>query len=123
MATKKKKPTTLKSLADIPTPKPKRAKQVEMPLKGDGVEPVTDDLLIQLGDEFVDIRDKKATLATELKATETKILDRMDELKIAVFRFSDQIVTAKTGARHVKIKTVKLDAAKPDDGDSLGEQQ
>jgi hypothetical protein len=116
MATKKKDKTKVvgKSLADIPAevaPKPKRPKQTEIPLKGEGVEGITDETLIALGDEFITIRDKKATLATELKETETKILDRMEKLKIQTFRFSDQLMSLKTGATHVKVKTIKVDDA------------
>lgn len=114
MTTKKKnKPKTVaKALADIPSepePKSKRPKQTEIPLKGEGVEAVTDEALIAMGDEFITIRDKKATLATELKQCEANILERMEKLKIQTFRFSDQLMSIKNGATHVKIKTIKVD--------------
>jgi hypothetical protein len=120
----KKKPKVLKDLKDIPSAT-KRPKQTDMPLKGEGVETVTDKQLIQLGDEFIDVRDNKAVLATKLKETETKILDRMDILGIKEFRFSDQIVTSKTGARHVKVKTVKVECEEPESSaePDLGEEQ
>lgn len=86
-----------------------RPKQNEMPLDGAGVEPVKDKKLIALGDQFIEIRDEKATLATKLTETEAKIIDRMGELGLKAFRFSDQIVTIKDGARHVRVKTVKVE--------------
>lgn len=97
-----------------------------MPLKGAGVEVVTDKKLIALGDTFIESRDAKAALATKMTETEAMILARMGELKLTVFRFGDQIVTAKTGSTHIKIKTVKVDGG--DDGgedgeNSLGEAQ
>lgn len=87
-----------------------RPKQNEMPLKGEGVEVTTDKKLIQLADQFVELRDKKADLATSITATEVKILDRMVELKIASFRFADQLVLLTTGKNHVKIKTVQVES-------------
>lgn len=130
----KKKTNTVKNLKDIPTetgaaaeppPQGKKAKvkQVEMPLKGEGVEIITDKKLIMFGDDFIDTRDEKAKLAEKLTGLEKNILERMDEIGVKVFRFSDQIVTAKVGARHVKIKTVKV-TGDSDSGDEnkLGEE-
>ena len=76
---------------------------------GAGVGITTDKKLISLGDKFVEVRDSKAELATELTGIETKIIDRMRELKLRNFRFSDQLVTIKPGAEHIKIKTVKVE--------------
>lgn len=102
-------------------PKPsKRPKQLEAPLTGPGVETMTDKKLIALGDEFIDLRDQKAVLATQLSDTEKNILARMDELGVQVFRFGDQEIKAKAGARHVKIKTVKVEGGEA--GDENGEQ-
>lgn len=86
-----------------------RPKQEEMPIEGAGVAPVKDKKLDGLCDDFIDTRDKKAALAEELTGIETKILDRMSELGVAVHRFSDQIATIKIGKKKIKIKTVKAD--------------
>lgn len=130
---KKKKPEVVKSLQDIATDEKgkittaeavnKRAKQEEMPLKGTGVEVVTDKKLIALGDTFIESRDAKAELATKMTETEAMILNRMDELKLKVFRFGDQIVTAKTGSTHIKIKTVKAEGQDGEGEGPLGEEQ
>lgn len=95
----------------------KRPKQDEIPLKGTGVEITTDKKLIELGDKFIDQRDEKATLTTELGKTETAILDRMAILGLERFRFGDQLAVLSTGRKHVKIKTVKNEGA-PTDGDT-----
>lgn len=115
MAKKKDKSKVVaKDLKDIPsepTSKPKRPKQTEIPLKGAGVESVSDKDLIAMGDKFIEIRDSKAMLATQLKETEVKILERMAILGIQTFRFGDQLLSQKTGVTHVKVKTIKVDDA------------
>lgn len=111
MATNKKtKPKTVgKGLASIPAPK--RPKTQELGLKGEGVEKKEDKQLTEWGDDFIDKRDAKATLVTELKALETKMLERMAVLGVTEYRFGDQILVQKKGATHVKIKAVKMDKA------------
>lgn len=88
-----------------------------MPIEGAGVAPVKDKKLDNLCDKFIEIRDSKATLAEELGTVEKNILARMEELKITVHRFGDQIANIKTGKNHVKIKTVKVDGDTGDDSD------
>lgn len=91
-----------------------RPKAQDLPgVEGEGVAPIKDKKLEQLGDEFIEIRDKKAELATELTGIETKILDRMREKGIEVFRFGDQEMKLKPGKTHVKVKTIK---SEPEDG-------
>jgi hypothetical protein len=92
-----------------------RPKQTEIPIEGPGVATVTDKKLIALGDAFIDLRDQKAALATELGDTEKNILARMDELGIKIFRFGDQEMKAKDGARHVKVKTINVEGEAPED--------
>jgi hypothetical protein len=85
-----------------------RPKAVDLPgMKGPGVEQVSDKKLDKLGDDFISIRDDKAKLAEELTAIEAKALDRMAELGITRYRFSDQEMILTPGKTHVKIKTVK----------------
>ena len=87
----------------------KRAKQNEMPLKGEGVEVTTDKKLIALGDEFIDLRDSKAETTTKMTKTEKDILERMKILNLQQFRFGDQLAVLSTGKQHIKIKTVKVE--------------
>lgn len=87
--------------------KNKRPKQEELDVTGPGVEVCKDKKLIALGDEYIDTRDEKAALATKLTELDASMQTRMAEIGVEVFRFSDQIVTLKKGATHVKIKTVK----------------
>ena len=79
-------------------------------MEGEGVAPIKDKKLEKLAEDFIENRDTKAKLAEELTGVETKIFDRMTELKITQFRFADQIVTIKPGKNHIKIKTVKGEA-------------
>lgn len=95
-----------------------RPKQDEIPMSGPGVGPIKDSKLTKLADQFIDVRDQKATLAEELTGIETKILDRMAELGISTYRFADQIMTLKPGATHIKVKTVKVDGEKREDDDA-----
>jgi len=71
-----------------------------------GVGVVKDRKLNALADEFTEKRDAKAELAEQMTGIETKILDRMDEIGVKVFRYADRIVSIKDGRRHVKIKQV-----------------
>lgn len=75
----------------------------------EGVMPKKDKKLDTLCDKFIELRDERAALAEQLGATETKILDRMAELKLTLHRFADQEATIKPGKPHVKIRTVKAD--------------
>lgn len=84
------------------------AKTEDLPgVEGPGVSPVKDKKLNALADEFTEKRDEKANLAEEMTGIETKILDRMDEIGVRVFKYADRVVTIKDGKRHVKIKQVK----------------
>jgi hypothetical protein len=96
---------------------PKRPKAQDLPnMVGDGVGLKKDKQLEALGDRFIEVRDEKAELATELGKLETQILDRMTVLGMSEFRFGDQIMVQKTGKTHVKIKTVKVE------NDNTGEE-
>lgn len=86
-----------------------RPKQEEIPIEGPGVAPVKDKKLDNLCDKFIELRDERASVTEKMSETETKILDRMGELKVLVHRFADQIATIKPGKPHVKIKTVQAD--------------
>ena len=93
-----------------------RAKAVDLPgMKGPGVEQVSDKKLDKLGDDFISIRDDKAKLAEELTAIEAKALERMAELGITRYRFSDQEMVLTPGKSHVKIKTVKAEGVEEDE--------
>ncbi len=74
-----------------------------------GVGVVKDKRLNSLADSFCDDRDAKAELATKMTATEAKIIERMQELGVTIFRYSDREVRLKAGKNHVKVKTVKVD--------------
>jgi exonuclease VII large subunit len=76
---------------------------------GPGVGIVKDSKLNALADEFVELRDEKAKMAEQMTAIEAKILDRMQEKGIKVFRYADKQVSIKDGKAHVKIKQVKVD--------------
>jgi hypothetical protein len=92
-----------------------RPKATDLPgIEGPGVSELKDKKLDKLGDEFIDIRDKKASLAEELTAVETKAADRMGELGITRYRFSDQEMILKSGKTHVKVKTVKVEGSEED---------
>ena len=99
----------------------KRPKQNEMPIKGDGVEVTTDKELIAMGDKFIDQRDAKAQLTTELTKTEADILKRMAVLNLQRFRFGDQLAVLSTGKQHVKIKTVKNEGVGDGDTNAITE--
>lgn len=74
-----------------------------------GVGVVKDKVLDRLADEFSEKKEQKAELATEMTAIEGKIIDRMIEKNIKVYRYSDREVRIKDGKSHIKVKTVKMD--------------
>jgi hypothetical protein len=87
----------------------KRAKVQELPaMVGPGVEILKDKALDSLGDEFIEVRDKKAKLAEELGLIEDKIKGRMKDKGITTYRFGDQEMSIKPGNDHVKVKTIKV---------------
>lgn len=77
--------------------------------EGAGVGIVKDKVLDRLADEYTDKRDAKAEMAEEMTKIEGKIIDRMVEKGIAIYRYADREVRVKAGKNHVKIKTVKND--------------
>lgn len=89
----------------------KRPRQEEMPIEGAGVSQKKDKKLEELGYEFIEARDEKAKLATEMTALETKMKDRMAVLGISVYKFGDQEMRIDPGKSHVKIKTVKVESS------------
>lgn len=99
----------------------KRPKQEEIALEGAGVAPVKDKKLDALCDKFIDLRDEKAALAEKLGQTEAQILERMAELGITIHRFADQEARINPGKSHVKVKTVKADAAATEESDEAAE--
>jgi hypothetical protein len=62
-----------------------------------------------LGYKFIDIRDKKAKLAEDLGAVETKMLELMAEKGIERYRFGDQELLLKKGKNHAKVRTIKVE--------------
>lgn len=56
-------------------------------MTGEGVALPKDRALDKLGDEFTDIRDKKAKLAEELGEIEMKIVERMNEKGVTRYVF------------------------------------
>lgn len=101
-------------------PKLKQADALEDGGKGVGV--VKDKKLTKLGDEFIEKRDQKAQLATELTALETKIKDRMAELGISIYRFGDQQMEITLGKSHVKVKTIKVEDTSDDPANPNSEE-
>lgn len=77
-------------------------------IEGPGVSTPKDKRLDALADEFTEKRDQKAALAEKMTAIEAKIIDRMQELKLELYRYSDREVRIKYGKTHAKIKTVKV---------------
>jgi hypothetical protein len=89
-----------------------RPKTKDLPgIEGPGVGQTADKKLDKLGDEFIDVRDQKAKLAEQLTGIETKAAERMGELGITRYRFSDQEMFLKPGKTHIKVKTVKNEGA------------
>lgn len=93
-----------------------RPKAQDLPgVEGPGVAPVKYKDLEKPGDEFVELRDDKAELATKMTGVQTKIIDKMIEKGITKYRFSDQEIELIDGKRKVKVKTVKVASEDNDD--------
>lgn len=85
-----------------------RAKAVDLPgITGRGVAIETHDDLDEMGDELEDLRTKKSKLAEKITTVEKKALDRMAELGLTKYRFTDRIMEISEGKDHVKVKTVR----------------
>ena len=84
----------------------KRAKQIEIPIKGKGSEITTDPKLIELADARINFNDSKATATTGLKNTDAEILNRMNILGLKSFRVGNKLFLDDSKHR-VKVKNVK----------------
>lgn len=93
----------------------KKTKQEEIPMEGPGVSAVIDQKLYSLADEFTDKRYEKAKLAEDMTAIETKIVERMMEIKAEVYRYADREVRIKYGKSHINIKTIKNEGVAADE--------
>lgn len=90
-----------------------RPKATDLPgMNGPGVAPPRYKELDRLADKFIDVRDAKAELATQLGKIETQIAEAMQEHGIKRYQFSDQEIVIKEGKVHVKVKTVKVEGAR-----------
>lgn len=95
-----------------------RPKQTDLGgMTGPGVELPKHKDLDRLGDEYIDVRDRKAELATELGTIEKKIIDKMEQKGLLTYTFSDQQIVRKQGKSKIKIKTVKVDTEKEPEQD------
>ena len=83
-------------------------------MEGPGVSTPKFKDIDRLADKFIEIRDQKAELATELGDIEQKIAEKMQEHGLTKYRFSDQEVVIKSGHLKVKIKTVKVKSVDSD---------
>lgn len=63
--------------------------------------------LDKLGSEFVDIRDQKAALATQLTDLTNRAVTLMQEHKVERYTFADQEIRIKTGKTKIVVKTIK----------------
>ncbi len=89
----------------MPRPKP-----LDLPnMTGPGVAQEKYKDLDRLGDEFIELRDKKAETATKMRTVEKKLAEKMSEKGITRYRFGDQEMLIKIGPTHIKIKTVKVE--------------
>jgi hypothetical protein len=86
-------------------------------MEGPGVAPVRFKDIDRLADQFIEVRDEKAALATKLGGIEEKIAEKMVEHGIERYQFSDQEVILKKGKTHIKVKTVKADGVEVDPDD------
>lgn len=85
-----------------------RVKAVDLPgITGRGVAIEQHDDLDEMGDELDELRTKKSKLAERVTEVEKRALNRMGELGLASYRFSDRIMQISEGKDHVKVKTVK----------------
>lgn len=80
-------------------------------MEGPGVSIPKHKDIDKLADQFVEKRDTKATLASQMGDIERKIIEKMIEHGLTRYRFSDQEIIIKPGKNHVKVKTVKVDPA------------
>lgn len=83
-------------------------------VEGPGVGTTKDKKLDALADAFTEKRDEKAKLATEMTSIESKIIDRMQELKLTIYRYADREVRITYGKNHVKVKAVKVGDGEPE---------
>ncbi len=87
-----------------------RPKSEDLPgIEGEGVAPPRYKDIDRLADKFIDVRDQKAELATQLTKIEGQIAEAMADHGIAKYKFSDQEVILKTGKTHIKVRTIKVE--------------
>lgn len=86
-------------------------------MEGEGVAPLRYKELDRLADKFVEKRDAKAELASEMTKLEAQIAEKMEEHGISKYAFSDQVVEVKKGKIHIKVKTVKSEGFEIDPDD------
>lgn len=86
-------------------------------MEGPGVAPVKHKDIDRLADKFVEKRDAKAELASEMTKIEAQIAEKMVEHGISRYQFSDQEVVLKVGKTHIKVKSVKVDGFEIDPDD------
>lgn len=85
-----------------------RSKTEDLPaMDGPGVGKIKDKRLESLADEHVDVKSRKAELASELTAIDGKIIDRMIEIGVKVFTYSDKRVKIVEGKDKVSVVTVE----------------
>jgi len=87
-----------------------RPKAQDLPgVEGPGVSPIKIKELDRLGDKFIDKRDTKTEIASEMTKIEAQMAEIMEEQGLTKYQFSDQEMILKRGKVHVKIKTVKAE--------------
>ena len=95
-----------------------RPTQNDIPgVEGPGVSQPRFKDIDRLADKFIDIRDQKSDLASQLTKIESQIAEKMEEHGITKYSFSDQVVEMKQGNVHIKIKNVKAEGVETDSGD------
>lgn len=86
-----------------------RLKSVDLPgIRGKGVERLEDAGLEALGGELDDLRTKKRKLAEKITTAEGKAIERMKELDIKFYRYSDREMVLSESKEHVKVKAVTV---------------
>ncbi len=89
-----------------------RPKQEELSgVEGPGISPVKIKELDRLADRFIEKRDAKADLASDITKIEGQMAEIMEEHGISKYKFSDQEVVLKKGKVHIKVKSVKVEGA------------
>lgn len=73
----------------------------------DGVE---DGELEALGDEWDNLTTQKRKITEKITACDTKAQERLAELGLKSYRYSDREIYLKEGKDHVKVRAVKADA-------------